>query len=110
MHIEANTNLAFMTPASGTPDVEYQGAFIFANSIAEEGRFSSTQELYDATKFEGVLAWATAHELGHIIGNPQGTTPGSLMGSNAGTVIGAVSFIASEIEQINLRARLSVKK
>jgi len=110
VHIQADTQNAFNILAQGVPDAEYQGSFIFVNGIAEEGRFKSPSALYNQTQFDGVLAWATAHELSHMIGNPDTTTPGSLMGSTAGTVISAVSFINSEIQQINLRARLSVKK
>lgn len=55
-------------------------------------------------------AWATAHELSHMMLNVDSNTSGSLMGSTAGTVLGAVSFTNSELQSLNLRARLSVKK
>jgi len=108
VHIETGSNHAFNVSAAAVP-AWYQGSFIFVNGIAEEGRFSDHPALYGEAQFAGVLAWATAHELSHMIGVEDSSTPGSLMGSTTGTVINDVSFIDSEIQQINLRARLSVE-
>ena len=84
----------------------YQGAAIWATSIAEQ------QQAPGSTPFADELAFAVTHELGHMIviatadGEHFGGT-NNLMNSPVG--LSNTLFIEDEIKHINLPQRASVK-
>ena len=103
----SNLCRAYDDPAT-TPVIAQQGAIILTTNFSEENPFAYAQPHYDNLQFKSFLAWAVAHEIGHlIIGDDWhffGTN--NLMGGRV--PIENTAIASEEIFMINLKNRRGV--
>ena len=93
-------------PNKSTPSSE-QGAIILTTLFSEENPFSYAEQHYDKNLFKSYLAWAVAHEIGHLIlGADHSLGSGCLMGTR--TMIGNTTISDTEILRIDLKNRRGV--
>jgi len=102
---------AYTEDVPNDPDsVKKQGAIILTTNVSEENPFAYGQQHYSQADFISYLAWAVAHEIGHLLmgkGNAD-HSPGSgvLMGGR--TLIGSTTAQSGEMSKMNLKMRKGV--